>query len=65
MVSANTLCKKLLNVKTAVVEGCDFYSDQDGVNHIRIHARPDKWHKDDCPIWLLFTAIFLNKVMNL
>lgn len=50
MVSANTLCKKLLNVKTAVVEGCDFYSDQDGVNHIRIHARPNKWHKDDCPI---------------
>ena len=50
MVSANTLCKKLLNVKTAVVEGCDFYSDQDGVNHIRIHARPNEWHKDDCPI---------------
>ena len=50
MVSANTLCKKLLNVKTAVVEGCDFYSDQDGVNHVRIHARPNEWHKDDCPI---------------
>ena len=50
MVSANTLCKKLLNVKTAVVEGCDFYPDQDGVNHIRIHARPNEWHKDDCPI---------------
>ena len=24
MVSANTLCKKLLNVKNAVVEGADF-----------------------------------------
>ena len=49
MVSTNTLCKKLLNVKSAVVEGCDFYSDQDGVNHIRIHARPNRWHENDCP----------------
>lgn len=50
MVSANTLCKKLLNVKSAVIEGCDFYSDQDGVNHIRIHARPNRWHENDCPL---------------
>ncbi len=49
MASANTLCKKLLNVKTAVVTGHDFYTDVDGVNHIRIHARPNKWHEDDCP----------------
>lgn len=49
MVSANTLCKKLLNVKSAVVEGCDFFSDQGDVNHIRIHARPNRWHEDDCP----------------
>ena len=49
MVSANTLCKKLLNVKSAVVEGCDFFTDQNGVNHIRIHARPNHWHEDDCP----------------
>ena len=49
MVSANTLCKKLLNVKNAVVEGCEFYSDKDGVSHIRIHARPSRWHRDDCP----------------
>ena len=49
MVSANTLCQKLLNVKHAVVEKCDFYTDQDGVKHIRIHARPNRWHKDDCP----------------
>ena len=41
MVSANTLCKKLLNVKNAVVEGADFYTDVDGVNHIQIHARPN------------------------
>lgn len=49
MVSTNTLCKKLLNVKTAVIEGADFHADGDGVNHILIHARPDVWHKDDCP----------------
>ena len=41
MVYANTLCKKLLNVKSAVVEECDFYSDQNGVSHIRIQARPN------------------------
>ena len=49
MVSTNTLCKKLLNVKNAVVEDAEFYSDGDGVNHIRIHARPNTWHIDDCP----------------
>lgn len=49
MVSANTLCKKLLNVKNAVVESANFFMDQDGVNHIRIHARPNHWHKNDCP----------------
>ena len=49
MVSANTLCKELLNVKNVVVEGADFYSDSDGVRHIRIHARPNAWHKNDCP----------------
>ena len=50
MVSANTLCKKLLNVKNAVVESAEFYSDADGVNHIRIHARPNARHTDDCPL---------------
>ena len=49
MVSANTLCKKLLNVKHAVVEDAKFYTDNDGVSHIRIHARPNIWHTDDCP----------------
>ena len=49
MVSANTLCKKLLNVKDAVVEKSEFYTDTDGLNHIRIHARPNRWHEDDCP----------------
>ena len=50
MVSANTLCKKLLNVKNAVIEKAEFYSDNNGVNHIRIHARPNVWHQNDCPI---------------
>ena len=49
MASANTLCKNLLNVKHCVVEGHDFYSDADGVNHLRIQARPDKRHENDCP----------------
>ena len=49
MVSANTLCKKLLNVNHAVVEDANFYLDWDGVTHLRIHARTDKWHQDDCP----------------
>ncbi|SHI12547.1 hypothetical protein SAMN02745229_03299, partial [Butyrivibrio fibrisolvens DSM 3071] len=49
MVSANTLCKKLLNVKHAVVEDAYFYDDNYGVNHIRIQVRTDKWHEDYCP----------------
>ena len=49
MVSTNTLYKKLLNVKSAVIEEANFYTDEDGVNHIRIHARPNVWHEDDCP----------------
>ena len=42
MASANTICKKLLGVKSAVVTGQDFYIDQDGVTHLRIHARPNR-----------------------
>ena len=49
MVSANTLCKSVLNVKNTVIENCNFYSDEDGVKHIRIKARPNKWHENDCP----------------
>ena len=49
MVSANTLCKKLLNVKNAVIEKSEFYTDTDGVNHICIFARASRWHEDDCP----------------
>ena len=50
MVSANTLCKQLLGVNSAVVTGHDFYQDSDGVNDLRIHARSDRRHEDDCPV---------------
>ena len=49
MVSANTLCKNVLNVKNTVIENFNLYSDEDGVKHIRIKARPNKWHENDCP----------------
>ena len=49
MASANTLCKKLLNVKGVVAENHNFYVDRDGVAHLLINARPNKWHMDDCP----------------
>ncbi len=49
MASTNTLCKKILNVKNTVVESHEFYIDADGVNHLRIKARPNAWHKNDCP----------------
>ena len=50
MASANTLCKMLLGVKSAVVTGHDFYTDKYGVKRLTIHARPNRWHEDDCPI---------------
>ena len=34
MASADTLCKKILNVKNTVVESHEFYIDTDGVNHL-------------------------------
>ena len=49
MASANTLCKKLLNVKGVVVENHNFYVDRDGIAHLLTNARPNKWHMDDCP----------------
>ena len=39
----------MLNVKNAVVESHGIYNDQDVVTHIRIKARPNVWHKNDCP----------------
>ena len=49
MASADTLCRKLLRVKNCVVESCDIYNDKDGVAHLRMKARPNVWHQDDCP----------------
>jgi len=50
MAPTNTLCKKLLNVKTAIVTGHDFFTDGTGVHHLTIQARPNRWHEDDCPV---------------
>lgn len=49
MVYANTLCKKLLNVKGIVINSAEFNTDCDGVHHLVIKARPNKWHTNDCP----------------
>ena len=49
MASADTLCRKLLRVKNCVVESCDIYNDKNGVAHLRMKARPNVWHQDDCP----------------
>lgn len=49
VVSINTLCKNILNVKNSVIENCYIYSDKDNVKHLRIKARPNKWHQNDCP----------------
>ena len=50
MVSANTLCKRLLNVKNCVIENLKIEAGVDGTEHIRIAARPTRWHENDCPI---------------
>ena len=44
MASVNTLCKSVPNVKNTVIKNCNLYSDKNGVKHIRIQARPNKWH---------------------
>jgi transposase len=49
MASANTLCKKLLNVNGVVVTGHDIYTDSNGVQHIKIKARPSAWNQNRCP----------------
>ena len=50
MVSANTLCKRLLNVNNCVIENLKIEAGVDGTDHIRIAARPTRWHENDCPI---------------
>ena len=38
MASANTLCKKILNVKGMVVESTEFYEGLFGVQHLDLQA---------------------------
>ena len=49
MESTKFLYKKLLNLKNTIITGCEFYTDSDIINHIRIKARPNKWHENECP----------------
>ena len=49
MAFADTLCKKQLNAENTVVESHDFYTDKNDVVHLKIKARSDAWHIDDCP----------------
>ena len=49
MASANTLCKKILNVKGMVVESTEFYEDLFGVQHLDLQVRPTKWAECRCP----------------
>ena len=49
MASADTLLKKVLNVNGMVVESYCFYDDVHGVKHLRMAARPNAWHLNDCP----------------
>ena len=49
MATTNTLCKKLLNVKGVVIQNHDFYTDDEGVHHLRIYARPSKHNENRCP----------------
>ena len=59
MVSANTLCKNVLNVKNIVIENFNLYSDEDGVKHIRIKARHHFYIKYS------YGKFFTNKTRNL
>ena len=49
MASADALCRKLLCVKNCVAESRDIYNDKDDAARLRMKARPDVWHQDDCP----------------
>ena len=38
MVSANTLLKRVLNVKDTIVKSADFFTDADGVANLKVSA---------------------------
>ena len=50
MTYANTLVKKLLNVKNLVVERNEVVQHPDETQVVRVFARPNARHADDCPI---------------
>ena len=41
--------KKFCQYIILLIENFNLYSDEDGVKHIRIKARPNKWHENDYP----------------
>lgn len=49
MASANTIFKKILNVKGMVVENSTVYEDSYGVRHLDLQVRPTKWAECRCP----------------
>ena len=49
MTSLIKFCFKLLNTGNTVIDECEFYTDDKVINHVRIYARPNKWHENDCP----------------
>ncbi len=49
MISINSLCEKVLNVKGLVVLNTEFYEDDNKVKHLRIKVRPAKWEENRCP----------------
>ena len=50
MASSTTICQKVLGVKNTVIEGQEFYDDENGNQHLRIRVRPDKRHANECPV---------------
>ena len=42
-------CALEFKISSQLIENFNLYSDEDGVKHIRIKARPNKWHENDCP----------------
>ena len=49
MASANTIFKKILNVKGMVVENSTIYENLAGVRHIDLQVRPTAWAECRCP----------------
>ena len=50
MASANTVFKKLLNVKGIVIENSTFYDDSFGVQHLDLMVRPTRWAECRCSV---------------